>query len=719
MNTLANVSVSRRELLGWAGAGALVLGFKLPLTARAAGAATATKAINAFVAIDAAGIVTVLSPFIEMGQGTYTGMAMLVAEELDVDMSAVRVVQAPHGKAYQIMFNNTARFTGGSNSVREGFLPLRRAGAVARTMLIQAAAAEWQVPVGEITTAPGVVLHKASDRKLTYAELAGRAAGQAVPEQVALKAQGEFRLLGKPVPRIDATDKALGSAEFGIDVRDGKLLVATLRHNPVWNAAVKSMDAAAAKQQPGVLGAHQVHGGVAVVADTYWHARKGLDALKVEFDSGAQGNFSSAAYAERLRARLDDPGVRAENHGDAAAALAGAERRVQADYLVPYLAHATLEPQNCAARIENGRCTVWAQNQAADLVADLAMKISGLPTDAIEIRTPYLGGGFGRRIALTYAAQALELAQLYPGRTVKVLWSREEDMQHDDYRPMTMARYRAALGQDGLPVALHVTNVGDGPDRHLFPQSIKNDIDDSVVEGALDQPYAVPHRRVDYVYEKSHAPEGYWRSVGDSVNAFFKESFMDELAHAAGQDPVAYRLALLKDQPRFARVLETAARQAGWRGKPWRAADGKQHAMGVALHRSFGSIVAQVVEVSLGAGNRPVVHKVWCAVDCGFAVNPLLVPMQIESAIAYGLSAALHEEVVIREGRTINGNFDDYPILTPAGMPDVDVAIINSGEKLGGIGEVGTPPIAPALCNGLFALTGERVRSLPIKGGLA
>ncbi len=713
MNNLMNVSLKRRELFGWgAAAGALVLGFHMP--ARAA-TATATTAMNAFVAIDGQGVVTVLSPFIEMGQGTYTGMAMLVAEELDVDMSAMRVVQAPHGKPYQIMFNNTARFTGGSYSVRSAYLPLRQAGAATRTMLIQAAADQWQVPVKELRTEAGVVVHVPSKRKISYGELAPQAAKQSVPEQVALKAQGDFRLLGKPTARLDATEKSTGAAEFGMDVQVDDLLIAAIRHSPVWGAKVKQLDATAAKKLPGVVGAHSVHGGVAVVADSYWHARKGMDALKVEFDSAPHGDFASAAYAERLKRRLDETGVSAEDEGNVSQALGQGAQQLQADYSAPFLSHATMEPQNCTAQIKDGRCILWAPNQAADMVADLAAKISGLPLDAIEIRTPFLGGGFGRRINMDYVAQAVELARAHAGRAVKVMWTREEDMQHDHYRPMTLARYRAALGKDGMPMALHITNVGDGPDRHVFPEGItKTNLDESVVEGAREQPYAIAHRRVDYVYEQSHAPIGYWRSVGNSINAFFKESFLDEMAHAAGRDPVEYRVALLKDQPRFRNVLETATKLAGWRGKLWQAQDGKQHAMGVALHRSFGSIVAQVAEVSMGAGDKPVVHKVWCAVDCGFAVNPLLVPMQIESAIAYGLSAAMHEEIVIRDGRVTNGNFDDYPVLTPAEMPEVEVAIINSGEAMGGIGEVGTPPIAPAVCNGLFTLTGNRIRSLPI-----
>jgi isoquinoline 1-oxidoreductase beta subunit len=711
---ILNCSLNRRELLGWSGvaAGALVLGFTLPVRARAA--ATATP-INAFVSIDTTGVITVMSPFIEMGQGTYTAVAMLVAEEMDADMSAVRVVQAPHGKPYRIMFNGTQRFTGGSLSVREGFLPLRRAGAATRAMLMQAAAEQWRVPMSQLGTAPGVVIHQPTGRKLGYGELAARAAAQSVPEQVALKSQGQFRLIGSPVPRVDAAEKSTGAAEFGIDVHADGMLVAAVRHNPVWGERVRTMDAARAQSLPGFVGAQQVTGGVAAVADSYWHARTALNALKVEFDVGERGDFSSADYAERLRARLDDTGITVESEGDAAGVLRESAQRLQQDYTAPYLSHATLEPQNCAAQIANGRCIVWAPNQAADMVANLASKISGLPEAAVEVRTPYLGGGFGRRATMDYAAQAVELAMAYSPLPVKVLWSREEDMQHDRYRPMTLARYRAALGPDGLPLALHITNVGDGPDRHLSPGSLKDDIDESVFEGATGQPYAITHRRVDYVYEPSRAPLGYWRSVGNSINAFFKESFIDEMAHAVGRDPVEYRMALLKDQSRFRIVLETAAKMAGWRGRPWKAADGVQHAMGAALHLSFGSIVAQVAEVSPGPGGTPVVHRVWCAVDCGFAVNPLLVPMQVESAVAFGLSAALHEEIIIRDGRVTNANFDDYPILTPAEMPEVEVSIVNSGEALGGIGEVATPPIAPAVCNALFALTGRRIRSLPMK----
>jgi isoquinoline 1-oxidoreductase beta subunit len=490
VNDILNVSVNRRELLGWGGAaaGALVLGFSLPARARAA---AATTPINAFVAIDTAGAVTVMSPFIEMGQGTYTAVAMLIAEELDVDMSVVRVVQAPHGKPYRIMFNNTRRFTGGSLSVREGFLPLRRAGATTRAMLMRAAADHWRVPVDQIHTVSGAVLHQASGRKLGYGELAAQAAGQSVPEQVALKAQGQFRLLGKAVPRVDAADKSDGTAEFGIDVRTDGMLVAAVRQNPVWGATVRSLDAARAKSLPGVVDVQAVTGGIAAVADSYWHARKALDASQVEFDPGDHGDFSSAAYAERLRARLDDTGITVESEGDAARVLAGSAQRLQQDYAAPFLSHATLEPQNCMAQIKDGRCIVWAPNQAADSVAKLASKISGLPETSVEVRPPYLGGGFGRRFTIDYVNHAVELAQAHSPRAVKVLWSREEDMQHDHYRPMTLARYRAALGPGGLPLALHITNVGDGPDRHLGSGPLQDDIDESVFEGAHQQPYAI------------------------------------------------------------------------------------------------------------------------------------------------------------------------------------------------------------------------------------
>jgi isoquinoline 1-oxidoreductase beta subunit len=715
MSRIENLSLKRREFLAAGGiaAGALVLGVALPFPARGR-TPPGTGAVNAFIAIARDGLVTVFSPFVEMGQGVYTAMAMLVAEELDVSMDAVRIEQAPHGPAYRLQANNTMRFTGGSTSVRSAFEPLRRAGATARAMLIAAAAGRWQVPESELGTDTGHVIHNASDRRYSYADLAESAAMLEPPEQIVPKDPVNFRLLGKPTQRTDVVAKGNGHALFGIDFRSDGMLTAAIRHAPRFGDRVRRFDPAPALRMPGVTAVEELSSAIVVLADNYWHARRALDALDVEFGDGTATDFSSMAHLEKLRGRLDEEGYPVESDGDTAAAFAAAAKAISADYHVPYLAHVTMEPQTCAALVADGRCTVWAPNQGVDSVVETAGRITGLKPEAIEVHTPYLGGGFGRRFVLDFAEEAITLALRHPGRPVRLIWSREEDLQHDYYRPLIAVRLRAALDKAGKPLAWHFTVAGDGPGRQLMGDRMQNpNLDGSVLEGLHRQPYAVPNRRVDSIYELSPAPLGYWRSVGHSQNAFFKESFIDEMAHAAGADPVGYRRALLADQPRYRKVLDTAVAMAGWRSGKWRAADGRQHAMGVALHFSFGSIVAEVAEVSLDNG-RPDVHRVWCAVDCGFAVNPLVLVQQMESAVAYGLSAALHEEIEIRNGRVNNENLDSYPILTAREMPDVSVEIINSGEDMGGIGEVGTPPIAPAVCNALFALTGVRVRSLPL-----
>lgn len=707
---VVNLSLGRREFLGAgaAAAGALLLGFHLP-AARAA----ANGKINAWVAIDTAGTVTLMNPYAEMGQGVWTSIPMILAEELDVGMDAVRIVDAPLDAAYRLLFNGTMRITGGSSSVRGSYEALRRTGASARAMLIEAAARQWQVPAAELSTEPGVVVHAASKRRAGYGELAAAAAALAPPENIALKEPAAFRLLGTRVARTDAAEKSNGRARFGIDVREAGMLIAAIRHAPAFGGKVEQIDGAKALGMPGVAAVEDLGDAVAVLADNSWRARRAADALEVRFDNGPQPQFSSAEFLEKLRARLDEPGHALENEGDVPAALAAAARTIEAEYHAPLLAHATMEPQNCTARVADGRCTVWAPNQGADFVAAAAAEITGLPPENIEVRTPFLGGGFGRRIVLDYVRQAVTLAQRHPGRSVKVTWSREEDTQHDYYRPLVAAKYRAAFDRDGRPTALHVTTAGDGPSRQLgWMRDPKND--HSVTEGAHRQPYAIPNRRSDFVFEQCPVPLGFWRSVGHSQNAFFKESFIDEMAHAAAQDPVEFRRGLLGGAPRFRKVLDTAVEMAQWRGGKWQAADGRAHAMGVALHESFGSIVAEVVEVSLGPDKRPRLHQLWCAVDCGFAVNPLILEHQVESAIAYGLSAALHEEVTVRDGRAQNGNFDSYPILTAQQMPRVETRIVNSGEALGGVGEVATPPLAPALCNALFTLTGKRIRSLPL-----
>ncbi len=718
MSNIINISMSRRKFLGVSAAttGVFVIGMSLPLGKFANAGTDNNGVLNAFIGIKEDGSVILQNPFIEMGQGTYTSIPAIVAEELDIEMSSIAVVQAPHGADYRIMFNNTVRFTGGSMSVRSSYDTMRKAGAAARSMLVAAAAREWQVPESECTTQPGMVLHEKSGRKMSYGELAPKAAGMPVPAEVSLKDSSQFRLIGKPVKRTDSLVKATGQAEFGIDVKAEGMLIAAVMQSPVFGGSLESMDKTAVMQMPGVVAVEEIANGVAVIADYFWHAKSALDKLSVSFKAGDNASFSSAGYLQTLQSKLDDKGVSAEDIGDVDRALASAAKTIVAEYHVPFLAHATMEPMNCMALVNSDNCIVWAPNQGADFVAQVAAGITGLALEAIEVRTPFLGGGFGRRFVLDYVAQAVTLANRHKGTPIKVIWTREEDTQHDHYRPLTAAKYRAGFDQDNNPIALHITTSGEGPMGRLNPEFMQDPaIDHTIIEGAFNQPYAIPNKRMDLVnVSVAPVPIGFWRSVGNSQNAFFKESFIDEMAHAAGVDPVEFRRSLLGSEPRYKKVLDTVVKMANWRGKPWQAEDGTQHAMGVALQLSFGTIVGEVAEISLSAGKLKV-HKVWCAVDCGFAVNPAIVVMQMESGIAFGLSAALAEEVTLEKGKVMQTNFHTYPILSADRMPKVEVQIINSGEALGGIGEPGTPPIAPAICNALFTLSGQRIRSLPLK----
>lgn len=720
MKEIVNVSMSRRQFLGLgaAGAGVFVLGMTLPMGnrfARAATGETESGALNAFIGINADGSAVFLNPFAEMGQGTYTSIPAILAEELDIDMDRITVEQAPHGPEYRIMFGGTQRFTGGSLSVRSSYDTLRQLGATARAMLIQAAAETWAVPPSACDTKPGYVIHKASGKTLDYGTLAARAAKLPPPKDVALKDSKDFRLIGKPVARTDSLAKSTGRAEFGMDIKVDGMVYAAVKQSPVFGGKVKSFDKAAVMHMPGVIAVDEIPDGVAVLAQHYWQARTALEKLPVEFDNAGHENVSDEAYLKKLKSRLDEKGGHAEDAGDVDKALKTAARTLEAVYDAPYLAHATMEPMNCTALVNKDRCTVWAPNQTVDNVARTAADITGLPPDKITVNTPYLGGGFGRRFMMDFVAQAVTLANRHKGTPVKAVWTREEDMQHDFYRPMTAAKYRAGFDADGKPIALHITAAGEGPLGRHQPQYIGEDgVDHSVVEGSFNQPYNIANLRTEVVYERSPAPIGFWRSVGNSHSAFFKESFIDEMAHAAKTDPVEFRRNLLRKEPRFKKVLDTVAGMADWKGQPWRAKDGTRHAMGVALQKSFNTIVGEIAEISIVNGGVKV-HKVWCAVDCGFAVNPALVAMQMESGIAYGLSAALAEKITIENGRVVNANFDTYPILRPDQMPEVEVQIINSGEALGGIGEPGTPPIAPAVCNALFTLTGRRIRSLPLQ----
>ena len=715
----AIVNLSRRQFLGATAftAGSLVLGIKLPLVNRALAAdqKTAAATLNVFLSIAPDGRITFQNPFCEMGQGTYTSIPAIIAEELDAELAMFNIVQAPHGPDYQIMFNNTTRFTGGSFSVRSSFMTLRKAGAAARAMLIQAAAQQWQVPAEECRTTPGRVIHAASGRALSYGELASAAAELEPPADPTLKNSRDFRLIGKPVKRTDTQAKCNGSAQFGIDVRLPGMVYAAVRQCPVFGGKVANFDPAAVNQRPGVVAVEQFPNGVAVLAESFWQAKTALDALPVTFAEGGNATLSSAELGKAMKARLDEPGVSAEAEGDVVQALQEAAQVLETVYEAPLLAHATMEPMNCTASVKDGACEVWAPNQGPDFVAKVAMELTGLPSEKITVHTPFLGGGFGRRFILDYVVQAVTLAKAIQ-RPVQVVWSREEDTQHDFYRPLAVVKLRGGLDAAGKPTALHATAVGDGPLRRHMSQSLSNpDIDESVVEGLIDQPYQIANQRIDYVYHAIPVPIGFWRSVGNSMNAFFKECFIDELAQAAGKDPVAFRQALLTNQPRFRAVLDGVAELAGWTSTVVRThANGERRALGVALHQSFGSLVGQVAEVSV-AGNTVQVHRVWCVVDCGSVVNPDIVEAQMQSGIAFGLSAALLEEITVEKGRVVQGNFSTYPILPPERMPEVTVRIIESGAELGGIGEPGTPPIAPAVANAVSALTGKRVRKLPIR----
>ena len=644
-----------------------------------------------------------------MGQGVDTSLPMLVAEELDADWKRVRVEHAPAGEAYiNPLFG--IQGTGGSTSVRAAFKPLREAGAKARAMLVAAAASTWGVDAKGLRTENGTVIGP-SGKKLTYGALADKAATMPVPETVTLKEPKDWKLIGTSVPRVDLTSKVTGTAGFGIDATAPGMLTAVVARPPVFGGRVKSFDPAAAKASPGVKAVIQIGSGVAVVADTYWNAKKGRDALTVVWYEGALAKTSSESIRAQFASLANRPGVTARKDGNAAAALAGGAKRIEAVYEVPYLAHACMEPMNTAAHVRSDGVTVWSPTQYqmgnGAGVRGIASKLTGIPEDKVEVHTTYLGGGFGRRFELDFVIDAIEASKAI-GAPVKVVYSREDDIQHDFYRPATYNKLAAALDAKGAPVAWTHRIVGPSISARFGP--LKNGIDESSVEAAAEMPYAVPNVKVDWIRAEPGIPVGFWRSVGNSQNSFIVESFIDEVAHAAGKDPFEFRRALLEKHPRHKAVLELAAGKAGW-GTP--LPEGR--ARGIAVQESFGSYVAQVAEVSLSAEGKPKVHRIVCAVDCGTVVNPDTVEAQMESAIVFGLSAALSGEITIKDGRVVQHNFNDYPVLRMNEMPVVEVHIVKSTEPPGGVGEPGTPPAAPAVCNAIFALTGKRVRRLPIR----
>jgi isoquinoline 1-oxidoreductase beta subunit len=700
----ARSGLSRREFLrvsGGAGIG-LVVAFSLPACKRAREEPEPGETeLNAFVRIGSDGSVTFSLPKSEMGQGVLTSLALILAEELEVDWSRVR---SEHALSDDRRYGRW--LTGGSSSVRTSFEPLRRAGAAARELLIAAACEQWGVPRAECRAQNGRVLHASSGRSLDFAALAPRAARLSPPVDPPLKPREAFRLIGRDAPRLDTPAKVDGSAVFGIDVRMPGLLHAQVERCPHLGGKLESFDASDALRVEGVRRVVEIPNGVAVLADGFWAARKGREKLRITWAAGDHAELDNDSIRARCRAQLEQ-GATVRDDGDVARALEGAAQRVEAIYEFPYLAHAALEPMNCTARVANGGCELWVPTQSGSGAAEAAARVLGIAPEAVVVHTTFLGGGFGRRSATDFVEDAVHLAKL-AGAPVQVVYTREDDMRAALFRPTGANQLVGGLDAEGWPVAwLH--RIASQSILRSQGRPLSEGIDRLAVEGARNLPYAIPNVRVTWADVELPVSTLWWRSVGSSQNAWVTECFFDELCAASGKDPVEARLRLLRDHRRQARVLEVAAREAGWGGEQVAG-----HALGAAVHESFGSFVAQVADVSLEPDGSPRVHRVVCAVDCGDAVHPDGVRAQMEGAIAFGLSAALWGEIEIQSGRIATANFDRYPIVRMGQMPRVDTHIVTSGDPLGGIGEPGTPPIAPAVCNALLRLTGKPVRRLPI-----
>lgn len=739
----------RRFILGGLGvAGALIVGWGvMPPRQRLNAAhplpvADGEVALNGWIKIARDGTVTVVMHKSEMGQGIHTALQMLVAEELDVPLSMVKPVPAPIDKIYgnvamladglpfhpdnagslkrtaQWLTAKTARelglqVTGGSSSVKDAWGPLREAGAAARAMLVAAAAQDWGVAAGECKTSNGVVSH-ASGKQAGYGELAAKAV-QAMPRNISLKNARDFILIGTPQPRTDTLGKVNGSAVFGIDARPPGLLFAAVKMSPFLGGKIKSINQGALQSVPGVvqvvdLSNETTGAGVAVIAKSYWTARQAIDALPIEWDAGEHAKLSTADVFKELGSKLEsESGFAYYQTGDIKKD-AGKVKTVTAEYRAPFLAHAAMEPINCTAQLTaDGKLNLWVSTQAPSIAVDMAAKTARLKAEDVNLHMCYLGGGFGRRLEVDMIVQAVLVAMQAKGSPVQLIWSREEDTAHDMYRPAALARFSAALDVNGRVLTYENKSASGSVTHQVLKRSFGlpgAGPDKTTAEGEFDMQYEFANQRIAHVIVPTPVPLGFWRSVGHSHNAFFKESFIDELAAAAGKQPVAFRRELLVNHPRHLAVLNAAVEKAG------QPEAGRAH--GVALHQSFGTIVAEVAEVSV-QGNAIKVHKVVCAVDCGIAVNPNIIAQQMESAVIFGLSAALYGEITFKDGEVEQQNFHNYPVLRMSEAPLVETVLIKSAEPPEGIGEPGTPPIAPAVANAVFALTGKRLRSLPLR----
>ena len=703
------MTLSRREFIKTsvaAGSG-LMLGVFVPgsvVEAQAAAAAATTYSPNAWVRIGDDNTITLICARSEMGQGVYTSIPMLIAEELHVDLKKIKVEIAPPNAVYVNALLG-AQITGGSTSVRDGWEKLRIGGAQVRMMLISAAAAKWGVDADKCRAEHGVVIGP-SGKKATYGQLAEAASKLPVPKVVVLKDQKAFTIVGKATKRLDTPSKVNGKAEYGIDVKLPGMVYASLEQCPVIGGTVKSFDASKAKAMPGVIDVVQISDGVAVVADSYWRAKKAREVLTVEWDEGSVAMLDNAIMMEGIRnAAATEKTINIKKTGDAAAALGTAAKALKAEYELPLLAHATLEPMNFTADYKNGKCLLIGPTQFQQGAQGVVAAALGIKPEDITLKTTFLGGGFGRRLELDFISQAAQISKAV-GKPVKLLWSREDDMTHDFYRPMALTRMSGGLEAGGKPVALTFQMTSQSVTQRAFGLP-KDTLDPFMAEAAV-VPYAIPNMTQDMVIHDAGLRVGYWRSVSHALNAFPNESFIDEMAAAAGKDPYEFRLSMLDKQPRFVNVLKLAAEKAGW-GKP--APNG--HTRGIALMEGYDTYMAQVAEISVKDGHITV-HRVVVAVDPGQMINPDTVEAQIQSSVVFGLSAALTGNITLTKGRVQQTNFNNYPVLRMYEIPKIDVVLVTSTEKPGGIGEPATALIGPAVANALFAATGKRVRKLPL-----
>lgn len=705
-------TLTRRNLLriGMIAGGGFVLGLKLAPFAGEARSDVGTLFVpNAFIRIQGNGEIVLTMPYVEMGQGTYTSIPMLIAEELEVELDQVRLEHAPPDEARYFNPLLGVQATGNSNAIRGAWLPMRQAGATARTMLVSAAANRWNVDPAQCGAQGGAVHHAATGQRLGYPELAADAARLPLPGSVTLKPVKDFRLIGTSAKRRDTPAKVNGTAVYGIDARPPGVKIATLLQSPVFGGRVKHVDSAAALSVHGVRQVVQLDDAVAVVADHMGAARKGIEALVVEWDDGALADLTTEAIAEELHHATRNRGAVAQTVGDVAAAMAKATTVVESIYQVPFLAHATMEPMNCTAHVTADRCEVWVGNQALGRAQQVAATTAGLRLDQVIVHNHLIGGGFGRRLEVDGVIRAVEVAKQVDG-PVKLVWTREEDILHDMYRPMFVDRISAGLDDAGMPVAWVNRFAGSSIIARWLPPAFNNGLDPDTTEGAINLVYGLPNLHVEYVrVEPPGILTAFWRSVGPSHNVFVTESFVDELALAAKQDPVAYRRALIDNSSRASPVLELAAEKAGW-GQDLPPGSGR----GVSVQHAFGTYMAQIAEVEVQQDGTVRVKRVVCAVDCGTVVNPDIVEAQIQSAVIFGVTAALYGEITVKQGRVEQSNFDTYQLLRMSEAPLVEVHIIQSNEEPGGMGEAGTSAIVPAICNAVCAATGVRIRKLPV-----